>query len=212
MRKKTLAVILVVLAIIVLSMLTTVAYERWLSPGRQHAPHRPAHPFALLRGELALTKEQMTQLEAQRSAFENELQATRTQLREKRKALMESLRADTPDTLSIDRLVGEIGALQVGLEKQMIRHMLMEQRILTPEQRQKFYLMFHKHFREREDMPWIGPGGGPMDEMGAGRDRDGWRGRGHRRAPGQYPPPDSGRGMGPGRNPGTRPASGPGPR
>jgi Spy/CpxP family protein refolding chaperone len=175
-------------------MLTTVAYERCCTFGRPHRPRHPGHPFALLRGELALTKEQMAQLEAQRSALESELRGTRTQLREKRQALMESLRADKPDTLSIDRLVEEIGALQVGLEKQMIRHMMDERRLLTPEQRQKFYLMIRKHFRDREDASWVGPGGGPFEEIGPGSGHDVRRWKGHHREPARYAPPDSGRG------------------
>ena len=210
MTKKMLTVILAVLAVIALSMLSTFAYERWLSPGRRHAPPQAGHPFALLRGELALTKEQMTRLEAHKTAFEDELTDQRAQMREKRRALMESLRADAPDTLAIDKFVEEIGALQVGLEKQMIRHMLDEQSILTPEQRQKLHSIFRKHFSERMDAPWVGPGGGPMDGMVPGPGRAGGHGhdRGPGRAPGmrsgsgtgqgRFPPPDSARGMGPG--------------
>ncbi len=199
MTKKTLTVILAVLAIIALSMLSTFAYERWLTPGRRHVPRPDGHPFALLRGELALTKEQMTLLEAQRKTFEDELQGTRAQLRDKRRVLMESLRADAPDTLAMDRVVEEIGALQVGLEKQMIRHMLDEQTILTPEQRQRLHSMFLKHFREMETGPWIGPGGGHADDMRPGLGRDGKSGRESHRGSGRFTRPDSGRGTGSGR-------------
>ena len=202
--KKTLAVILVVLAVIALSMLSTFAYERWLSPGRRHAPRHTGHPFALLRGELALTSEQMTRLEAHQKKFEDALRGQRAQMRETRTALMESLRADAPDTLAIDRLVEEIGALQTGLEKRMIRHMLEEQTILTPEQRQKLHSILGKHFDDMRDTPWAGPGG-PMGEMGPGRGRDGGPGRGPHMGPGQFPPPDSAHGMRPG-------MMGPGPR
>ena len=204
MTKKTLTVMLAVLVIIALSMLSTFAYERWLSPGRRHVPRPGGHPFALLRGELALTKEQMTRLEAQWEAFEDELQGTRAQLRDKRRTLMESLRADAPDTLAIDRLVEEIGALQVGLEKQMIRHMLDEQTILTLEQRQRLHSMFLKHFMEMETGPWIGPGGGPADDMRPGPGRDGRPGRGFHPRSGRFESPDSARGMGPGRDGGSR--------
>ncbi|MBN1504861.1 MAG: periplasmic heavy metal sensor [Candidatus Eisenbacteria bacterium] len=213
MSRKTLTVILAVVAVIALSMFSTFAYERWMSSERKRAPRQSGHPFGLLRGELALTKEQMSQLETQRESFENELRGQRTQMREKRMALMEALRADAPDTQAIDGLVEEIGALQVGLEKQMIRHMLEEQRILTPEQREKLHSILRRHFSERENLPWMGPGG-PMDEMGPGRGDGPWRGsgRGSRTGPGRgdgsgpesgmgrgrFPPPDSAGGMGPG--------------
>ena len=215
--KRTLTVILAVLVVIALSMLSTFAYEHWLSPRHRRAPHPAGHPFALLRGELALTKEQMTRLEAQQKAFENELRGQRAQMREKRTALMESLRADAPDTLAIDRLVEGIGALQVGLEKQMIRHMLEEQTILTPEQRQKLHSIFRKHFDEMKDAPWAGLGGGPMGEMGPGPGRHGGSGRGSHMGLGQFPAADSARGMGPGmmepgQNPGAPPKGRPGPR
>jgi Spy/CpxP family protein refolding chaperone len=213
MTRKTLAVILAVLAIISLSMLSTFVYERWFGAGRRQPQRRPAHPFALLRGELALTKEQISRLEARRKAVEDEFRGTREQLRDKRMALMESLRADAPDTLGINRVVEEIGALQVELEKRMIRHMLEEQRTLTPEQRQKLHLLLHKHFSKMEGVQWMGPGGGPGDGMRPGLGRDGRPGRGRHRGPGRepgmgpgpgsepgrFPPPDSARGMGTGR-------------
>jgi len=215
--KKTLAVILAVLAIIALSMLSTFAYEHWLEPRHRRASHPAGHPFALLRGELALTKGQMARLGAGQKEFEDELRGLRAQMREKRRTLMESLRADAPDTLAIDKLVEEIGVLQAGLEKRMIHHMLQEQTILTPEQRQKLHSIFRKHFDEIEDAPWAGPGGGPMDEMGPGPGREGGPGRGPRMGHGQFAPPDSARGMGPGmmepgQNPGAPPKGGPGPR
>ncbi len=206
--RKTLTVILAVVAVVALSMLSTFAYEHWLSNRHRHERHDAGHPFALLRGELALTKEQMTRLEAGRKEFEGELKEERAQLREKRTALMEALRAEAPDTSVIDRLTEEIGAVQIVLEKRMIRHMLREETILTPEQRQRLHSLFRKHMNRRKDMPWAGPEGGPMDEMGPGPDRG--RGPGHgpgMMGHGQFPPPDSARGMGPGMMaPGQNPA------
>lgn len=215
--KKTLAVILAVLAVIALSMLSTFAYEHWLSSRHRRAPRSAEHPFALLRGELGLTKDQMGRLEARREKFEDELGGVRAQMREKRTALMDALRVDAPDTLAIDKLTEEIGALQVGLEKRMIRHMLLEQTILTPAQRQKLHAIFRRHFEEMRDAPWAGPGGDLMGEMGPGRGHDGRPGPGHHMGPGRFAPPDSARGscpppMAPGQAPGVPPKGGPGPR
>jgi len=150
MKSKALIVIVLVLAVVALSTLTTVAYVRCFGPRHARSAKRAAHPSMLLRGELALSEAQMAESEALRAALDTRVNSMRAELREKRKKLMEELRAVKPDTVLIDALVEEIGDLQANVEKQVIRHMLQEQALLTPEQREKFFSLFHKHFQERE--------------------------------------------------------------
>ncbi|MFH0777828.1 MAG: periplasmic heavy metal sensor [Candidatus Eisenbacteria bacterium] len=157
MKGKLLILVVVILAVVGLSMLTTMVYMRWAGPQRAHFPRRPAYPHQVLRRELGLNDIQIAEIRAQWDSFERQTESTRTQLNEKRRLLMEELRANAPDTVGVDRLVDEIGALQTALEKQVIRHMLREQSALTPEQREKFRSMFHRHFEQKEGMPWPGP-------------------------------------------------------
>jgi len=171
MKRQVLVMVVVILAVISLSTLTTIMYMRWSGRGERHVPRRPSHSFELLRKELALSGVQIAEIEAQRNSFEKQSDSTQAELYEKRRALMEELKASAPDTVRIDQLISEIGVLQSYLEKKAIRHMLRERAILTPEQREKFSSMFQRHFQKREEMLW----GGPM----GGREREPW----HRRNP-----------------------------
>lgn len=176
MKSKILIFAVVIVAVLALSLLSTVAYLRWFDHGRAPTPRRAASPSMLLRGELALTEAQTAELEALRASFDEGAEAARNELRERRRALMEELRAVAPDTVRIDQLVEEIGSLQATLEKQVIRHMLREQAVLTPEQREQFLSMFHKRFQEREGMPWgRGMGKRGRDHRPAGPNRKGGR-------------------------------------
>jgi len=181
MKRKILVSAVVILAVVGLSMLTTTIYMRWFSREETRLSRRSPHSFELLRKELGLNDAQMAELEAQRNSFEKQSDSTRAELYEKRKALMEELKAGAPDTVRIDDLVSEIGMLQSDLEKKAIRHMLREQAILTPEQREKFSSMFHRHFQEREEMLWRGPmgerGREPRHWRDPKRERDSERGR-----------------------------------
>jgi Spy/CpxP family protein refolding chaperone len=156
MKRKVLVSVVVILAVVALSTLTTIMYMRWFTHKEARFLPRREHSLVFLRRELGLSDAQIAEIEAQRNSFEKQIDSTQAELGEKRRAVMEELRANTPDTLRIDHLVSEIGVLQSELEMRAIRHMLREQAILTPEQREKFFSMFNRHFQQREEMPWPG--------------------------------------------------------
>jgi len=157
MKRKVLVSVVVILAVVSLSTLTTITYMRWFGHKEARSLPRREHSLVFLRKELGLNDAQIAEIEALRNSFEKQIDSTQVVLGEKRRAVMDELRANTPDTLRIDQLVSEIGVLQSELEMKVIRHMLREQAILTPGQREKFSSMFDRHFRQREEMPWPGP-------------------------------------------------------
>jgi Spy/CpxP family protein refolding chaperone len=159
MKRKVLVSVVVILAVVGLSTLTTIMYMRWFTHKQARFLPRREHSLVFLRRELGLSDAQIAEIEAQRNSFAKQIDSTQVELGQKRRAVMDELRANTPDTLRIDQLVSDIGVLQSELEKKVIRHMLQEQAILSPEQRQKFFSMADKHFQQREEMPWPGPMG-----------------------------------------------------
>jgi Spy/CpxP family protein refolding chaperone len=157
MKRKVLVSVAVILAVVGLSTLTTIVYMRWFTHKEARFSPRREHSLVFLHKELGLSDAQIAEIEAQRNSFEKQIDSTQVVLGEKRRAVMDELRANTPDTLRIDQLVSEIGILQSELEMKVIRHMLREQAILTPAQREKFSSMFNRHFQERGERPWPGP-------------------------------------------------------
>ncbi|KPJ59349.1 MAG: hypothetical protein AMJ46_11475 [Latescibacteria bacterium DG_63] len=159
MKRNLVILAIVVLVIINISALATIIHNRWFGVPRPPVEPRHMHPVTFLREHLKLDESQIAEFQARRSSFESEIERVREDMEQKREALMEELRAESPDTLRIDQLVEEIGALQAQLQKRAIRHMLQEQSILTPEQREKFFSMFAKHLHKRGQMPWRSPEG-----------------------------------------------------
>jgi Spy/CpxP family protein refolding chaperone len=153
MKRKLLVLGIIILVIANISALATIVFNRCFKSEETYPSPGPRHSFAFLRRELSLTEDQMTQLEAQRASFDKQIDRIKVKLREKRKALMDELRASAPDTARIDQLIDEIGTLQAEMQKQAIQHMLQEKAMLTPEQREKFFSMFEEYFHRRGMMP-----------------------------------------------------------
>jgi len=172
MKRKLLILGVVILVIVNISALLTIFYNcRFKSIER---PSGPPRSFDFLRHELALNDSQIVQLEAQRAAFDKQIDKFRLKLREKREALVEELRSDEPDSGRIDQLVEEIGELQTDLEKKAIRGILQGKAILTPEQREKLLRMFEHRLQGRGMIPahrWPKGKGPHRDPFGPMEDR-----------------------------------------
>ena len=152
MKRTLLIAAIIFLAIVNVAALGTIAFHRFFHDGGP-PPHRQpelspgsGRSFHFLRQELSLTDEQIDQMQSERALFEQEMGQVRTELHNKRKALMGALKASEPDKTRIYQLVDEIGGLQLELEKQGIEHILRHRQILTPEQHEKFLDMFEHHF------------------------------------------------------------------
>ena len=54
--------------------------------------------------------------------------------------------AEASDSLELERIVAEIGSLQVALQREVVRHLLEEKAIFTPAQREKFFSLVLERF------------------------------------------------------------------
>jgi len=161
MKKTLILSVIILLVIINISALTTIAYNRWFKSDKTCFPHPPEHSrdMGFLHQELSLTDEQIEQLREKRAEMEDKTRDLQIALHEKRKALMEAMKAGEPDEAQIDGLIEEIGMIQTALEKQVIHHMLQERTIFTPEQREKFLTLLERHFHKRGMRGGPGPHG-----------------------------------------------------
>ena len=71
------------------------------------------------------------------------------QIDQKRLALADILLQPKPDVSAIDKLLGDIGKLQIDLEKKTIEHILIIKDQLDPQQQERFILPIVKEIRRR---------------------------------------------------------------
>lgn len=154
---------------------------------------RPVGP-ARLAVRLGLSEEQAAAAAKLREAGQAERLALRKDVLRLRNELQGEMLADSPDARKVEKLAGEIAALQGKARASRLRQQIEFRKLLTPAQRDKLLLM--------------GPGRGPGPD---GRGMRGGRGPGLRE--GRFPGCDgSGRhfGRGPGRGAGRGAGRGPG--
>jgi Spy/CpxP family protein refolding chaperone len=149
MKKKLLAFGLILLVVINVSALLTFAYNRWFrTPGSF-----PAEASGLANAferHLCLSGDQQKCIRDIRFAFDSEIGGVQAQMREKRRAMVEEMKKESPDSASIDKLIEEISRLQAEIQKKAALNLLKEKEALTPEQKAIFFRMFEDHVCPRE--------------------------------------------------------------
>jgi len=151
MKKNLIILFLVLLTIINIAALATFAYHRFHFrrdfPLRGGSDRQADRHMDFIKQELNLNEEQVKEFEFQAERFKQETKPILDSLKAKRKDLMDEIAAEEPNEDRLDKLTEEIGALQAGLQKKTIVHLLEEKSLLTPEQQQKFFSLL----RERGD-------------------------------------------------------------
>jgi len=78
-------------------------------------------------------------------------------MQEKRRAVVEEMKKESPDSALIDRLIEEISRLQAEIQKKAVLNLMKEKEVLTPEQKATFFRMFEDHVCPRENGGGHGP-------------------------------------------------------
>lgn len=152
-----------VLATIGVSHLRTKA--RWERPRERDG----SPPVERLANHLELEGQERDQfLEIQQNLFhttrqhQEALQKLRTEIRSE-------VMSDSPDPSNVDRLLADVGAIHMDLDRAMVESVLATRKILTPEQQRRY---FHVVERMRDASRRFDSRGGPP------------------RRPGRRPPPE----------------------
>lgn len=139
--------------------------------GRRKAGEAPL-PFRELLGKLNLDAQQLQELKRLSPEHHRQVGALRQELAQKRGALFDLLKqGDLPAWEPVRAKVREINQLQLGLEEEMVRHLLEIQKLLKPEQRAVLLV----HLEKRLSHFWRGRGQGwgpPGARRGHGRGPD----------------------------------------
>ncbi|MBL7073838.1 periplasmic heavy metal sensor [candidate division KSB1 bacterium] len=151
MKKNWLLIVLIFSLAVNLAAVGTIGYHWW----RESRPRvkRPFWGRGWERGPLKLTDSQIARMEDMWGTFRADLSGLRDQLHQKRGELIDLLRNAESDSLTIDRKLDEIAALQAKLEKRAIRKTVKMRNILTPQQREEFFTLFKDRFRHGRMMP-----------------------------------------------------------
>ena len=98
--------------------------------------------------ELGLTEKQAAILRDKESSFRASTDKLCMKICAERLALLNQMKAASPDRPAVEKKIEEIGALQVAIEKEIASHILNVKENLTPAQSQVYLDRIHEQFRE----------------------------------------------------------------
>lgn len=160
MKKRLLTLGLILLVVINVSALVAFAYNRWLR-GPGEGPAGSPAMAGLFTRQLCLSGEQEKCIRDIRFSFDSEIGDVQARLGEKKRAMVEEMKKESPDGEMINKLIEEISRLQAEIQKKAVLNLLKEKEVLTDEQRATFFRMFEDHICPRENGPGRNPTGGP---------------------------------------------------
>lgn len=139
MRSSKLRVLLIISVFLNLSLLSTAGYQYY----KQSAYWTSPFGTKIMKGrflfeELSLRPEQAKEMRGKAMPFREEVDRRRLQVAQKRKELINLLRADSPDTTAIDSTIAQISRMQEEMQRKITIHMLEEKALLDKKQQKKF--------------------------------------------------------------------------
>jgi Spy/CpxP family protein refolding chaperone len=163
MKIKNVFVGLIFLAVINVAALITIGHhyigQRNETPCFQEKGH-----CSLLQKKLDLTKKQATELSTFQKAFQKKAEPLQKILNSKGELLVRLLTEQDTDPVQIDSVMLEINSTQLKLQREVVRHLLLEKDIFTEEQKEIFFNLIHtmlikeKCPREINSLPMIDTG------------------------------------------------------
>ena len=160
MKKKFGKMALLLLIVINVSALLTFAYNRWVREPGGPSTEGPVLAETFTR-QLCLSGQQEKCIKDFRFAFDSEISDIQARIQEKRLAMVEELKKESPDDATLDKLIDDISQLQAEIQKKAVENILKEKEVLTDEQKAAFFRLFEDHVCPRE-------GGTERDSASAG--------------------------------------------
>lgn len=151
MKIRTLIYVIILLLVVNVAAISTMVYYRMTPPKgpwergdfRRSGPPE-FEPPKLSASERMAIEQSRQQLDSLIEPIVGKIQTARGQL-------LEELKKDNPDTTKVYQLIGDIGALQSAIQKQMVGQFLSDGGLLRPEQRKRLLRMIEDrtHWQER---------------------------------------------------------------
>jgi len=152
MKKRLWTLGLILLVVINVSALSTFAFNRWFRVPGERPAASPASADSLTK-QLCLSGEQEKCIRDIRFSFDTEIGDVQARMQEKRLAIVEELKKETPDGASINKLIEDISRLQAEIQKKAVLNLLKEKEVLTDEQKANFFRIFEDYVCPRKNGP-----------------------------------------------------------
>jgi len=143
----------IILTVVNLAAFGTLLYNRWSSTEPIHTPDQRDQRFEQMKRELALSGEQVAQLDVYRTTFHAEIDSLSTQLVTARTQLAHALLENKFDTARVNSNLDTISRLQSSAQRKVISHLVSVKSILNPEQQEKFFSIVLERFSSASDQP-----------------------------------------------------------
>jgi Spy/CpxP family protein refolding chaperone len=150
MKKKLWTLGLILLIVINVSALVTFAYNRWVREPGGPPTVSPATADTFTR-QLWLSGHQEKCIRDFRFAFDSEIGDIQARMQEKRRAMVEELKKESPDGATLDKLIEDTSRLQAEIQKKAVLNLLKEKEVLTDEQKAIFFRLFEDHVCPRKE-------------------------------------------------------------
>ncbi|MHC1708591.1 MAG: Spy/CpxP family protein refolding chaperone [Bacteroidales bacterium] len=161
LHKKWVAWVVLILMVLNISTLATIIFITYKSkpaPPPQESFNPKIRPGYEMIQELGLDSSQAEAFHNIRSEFFKDIKPSLELLQTKRKAIVEEINNNNPDTLYLYSVADSMGSIQAGLKKETMRHFLRIKKICNAEQREKLSGLYAGMFLM--DEPGKGPGMG----------------------------------------------------
>jgi Spy/CpxP family protein refolding chaperone len=142
MKSRWIVVVVLLLTVINLAALASFAYHRFFAP--RCAPACPAESRGtgqVLKEQLGLDEDRFARLQALRLQHQLRTVPITAQLAEKRLELTRIVMPAEPDSQQVQRICRQIDSLQSAMQRLVVRHLMEQKLVLSPEQQEKFYAL-----------------------------------------------------------------------
>ena len=139
MKKKWFIITLVFLTVVNLSALGTFVYQRWCCTEPTCAMDSTEDHGCYMKKHLDITEDQINCLNAVENSSRPLIEALTIQMKERRIELVKTLMDKNSDNAKIEAALRQIDSLQATMQRQIVKRLLDEKGILTPQQQEKFF-------------------------------------------------------------------------
>lgn len=146
MKKKWFTIAIILITVVNLSALGMFMYNRWCPKEGVMCETKEVEQGSLMKHHLGLTDEQITKMKTCRMKCGPNIESLSSKMKIKRQDLVKELMAENPDSVRIEGILKQVDSLQVAMQREVVKHLLREKEIYTPEQRKKFFSIISEQF------------------------------------------------------------------
>lgn len=138
MKKKWFVIAIILVTIINLSALGTYVYHYGFTKTSCNTTDTVSHG-CYMKSCIDITDSQATQLDAYEKGYRPKFEHLSSLMKGESIELVRELMKESPDSTHIEQILKRVDSLQAEIQREVIRRLIEEKRILTPKQQEKFF-------------------------------------------------------------------------